>query len=126
VKTASADALDAVKGKTGRICPLVCDNGFRADGDLCVKIACRAGYRINDDNECERVLEKKPVAKREEPKQSRERVDRKTTDAAPAKPQAAGQVLCDTGGCRPLRKGCRVGFKNFGAGAAGSQVEICN
>ena len=25
VKTASTDALDAVKGKTGRICPLVCD-----------------------------------------------------------------------------------------------------
>src|SRR6185295_16911956 len=28
VKTASTDALDAVKCKTGRICPLICDTGF--------------------------------------------------------------------------------------------------
>src|SRR5262249_4449967 len=32
VKTASVDALDAVKGKTGRICPLICETGYRADG----------------------------------------------------------------------------------------------
>src|SRR5260221_12850628 len=31
VKTANADALDAVKGKTGRICPLACESGYRAD-----------------------------------------------------------------------------------------------
>jgi hypothetical protein len=31
VKTPSADALDAVKAKTGRVCLLVCDTGFRAD-----------------------------------------------------------------------------------------------
>ena len=67
VKTASADALDAVKGKTTRVCPLVCDHGFRADGDACVKITCRAGYRVNDDNECEKAQDKKPVVTREEP-----------------------------------------------------------
>ena len=26
VKTASTDALDAVKGKTGRVCPLICEH----------------------------------------------------------------------------------------------------
>src|SRR5438874_2359488 len=40
-KLASFDALDAIKAKPGRICPLVCDHGFKADGDACVKITCR-------------------------------------------------------------------------------------
>jgi hypothetical protein len=65
-KLASFDALDAIKAKPGRVCPLVCDHGFRADGDACVKIACRAGYRVNDDNECEKVQDRKPVANRED------------------------------------------------------------
>ena len=43
VKTASADALSAVKRKANRVCPLVCDHGFRADGERCTKITCRAG-----------------------------------------------------------------------------------
>ncbi|WP_204333437.1 hypothetical protein, partial [Proteus mirabilis] len=60
-KLASFEALDAIKAKTGRVCPLVCEHGFKADGDACVKIACRAGYRVNDDNECEKVQDKKPV-----------------------------------------------------------------
>ncbi len=55
VKLASVDALDALKAKPGRVCPLVCNFGFKADGDQCVKITCRAGYRVGDDNECEKV-----------------------------------------------------------------------
>src|SRR5579871_3375169 len=34
-KTASNDALDAVKQKTSRVCPLSCEHGFKADGDHC-------------------------------------------------------------------------------------------
>jgi uncharacterized caspase-like protein len=45
VKLARADALEAVKAKAGRVCPLVCNHGFRAEGDACVKIACKAGMR---------------------------------------------------------------------------------
>jgi hypothetical protein len=40
VKTASIDALDAVKGKAARVCPLICEHGFKADGDRCSKITC--------------------------------------------------------------------------------------
>ena len=36
-KLASFDALDAVKGKQSRICPLICEHGFRASGDRCEK-----------------------------------------------------------------------------------------
>jgi hypothetical protein len=131
VKTASVDALDAVKGKTGRVCPLICETGFRADGDRCVKITCRAGYRVNDDNECEKVQEKKPVATRDEPKKRDEQ--RKQVETAPAKPQAAGQVFCGHGGCRPVQKGCRLTRAAVGSaqasqayGASGNIVEVCD
>ena len=60
VKVASIDALDSVKSKTGRVCPLVCDYGYKVDGDKCVKIICRAGYELGDDNTCERIEVKKP------------------------------------------------------------------
>ncbi|PMU85757.1 hypothetical protein, partial [Pseudomonas sp. GP01-A4] len=84
--------LDAIKAKPGRVCPLVCEHGFKADGDACVKITCRAGYRVNDDNECEKVQDRKPVATREEAK-SRDGSKTKV-ESAPSKPQASGQIYC--------------------------------
>jgi uncharacterized caspase-like protein len=62
-KSASADALDAVKTTAGRICPLTCDAGYRADSNRCIRIVCRSGYALTDENTCEKV-EIRPVAKR--------------------------------------------------------------
>ena len=70
----------SVKSKTGRVCPLVCDHGFKADGDRCTKITCRAGYEVGDDNTCEKIEVKKPVAKRDGPK--RERPERAKAEAS--------------------------------------------
>ena len=67
VKVASVDTLDAVKLKTSRVCPLDCEHGFKADGDRCSKISCAEGSFLNDDNECEKRREKKPVARRDRP-----------------------------------------------------------
>ena len=67
VKTASADTLDAIKQKPSRVCPLVCEHGFKADGDQCVKIVCAEGSVLNDDNSCEKRRDKKPVARRDRP-----------------------------------------------------------
>jgi uncharacterized caspase-like protein len=70
VKVASVDALDAVRSRPARICPLICEHGYKVDGDACTKIACKAGYQIGDDNTCERIEVKKPakpVANRVEP-----------------------------------------------------------
>ena len=35
------DALDTIKLKTSRVCPLVCEHGFKADGDRCTSVAPR-------------------------------------------------------------------------------------
>jgi uncharacterized caspase-like protein len=58
VKVASIEALEAVRSRTIRICPLICNHGFRASGDSCVKIICDAGSFLNDDNECEKKRER--------------------------------------------------------------------
>jgi uncharacterized caspase-like protein len=128
VKAASTDALDAVKGKTGRICPLICETGYRADGDRCVKTTCRSGYELRDSGTCEKIEVKKPTAKREEPK--REPTERAKLDAAPTKPQASGQVFCNQQGCRPVRKGCRLEPLSPHPGASSTmgsrEMEVCN
>ncbi|MEY9698989.1 hypothetical protein ABIE71_001732 [Bradyrhizobium diazoefficiens] len=62
VKVASTDALDTVKSKPSRVCPLVCEHGFKADGDECTRIVCGDGYALNDDNECEKKRAAKPTA----------------------------------------------------------------
>ncbi len=47
VKVASIDALNSVRSKSERICPLVCDRGYRADGDNCIKIVCKPGFETS-------------------------------------------------------------------------------
>ena len=64
VKLASVDALDAIKLKPTRVCPLICEFGFKRYGDRCSKITCAAGSFVNDDNECEkRKVRQVPSAK---------------------------------------------------------------
>lgn len=66
VKVASIDALDAVKAKSGRVCPLECERGSRASGDSCVKVTCDDGYVLGPGGSCEKRPERKPaVAQRE-------------------------------------------------------------
>ena len=70
-KVASVDTLDTIKLKSSRVCPLVCEHGFQADGDRCTKITCAEGSFLNDDNECEKRRAKKPVATRDRPESRR-------------------------------------------------------
>jgi uncharacterized caspase-like protein len=71
VKVATIEALDAVKATPNRVCPLICEHGFKADGERCTKILCQPGYELGDDNNCERIAVKKkptkPVAKQDQP-----------------------------------------------------------
>jgi uncharacterized caspase-like protein len=165
VKEANADTLDAIKQKRSRVCPLVCEHGFKADGDSCVKIVCAEGSFINGDNECEKRRGKQPVAKRDDDdRRSRRdrqygderpsRVDRQynagrggyggggsgqgydagygalppRTRAQPLQSQAggAGQIHCDSRGCRPVRPGCHLGYRGGGGPGNDANPEICN
>ena len=65
-KVASLDALDAVKTKQARVCPLTCSHGYKPDNESYVKITCDTGSFLNDRNECEKKHEK-PSAMREKP-----------------------------------------------------------
>lgn len=81
VKTANVDALDAVKGKSARVCPLICEPGYRPSGDKCEKITCRSGYELNDDGTCDKIVVKKPVAKQDVPTARPERSQQGKTRA---------------------------------------------
>jgi len=123
-KGASADALNAVRRKTGRICPLACDFGYRAEGSGCRKIVCRAGYELNDLGSCEKVRTKRAVNP-DQPKPRPESAKGAKMDDTPSR-QAAGKIFCDSQGCRPLGKGCRL-ESGWAAGDKNrsSQYQVC-
>jgi uncharacterized caspase-like protein len=155
VKVASTEALDAVKAKPSRVCPLVCEHGFKADGDKCTQIVCRDGYAINDDNECEKqraakpATEKPATAKRatarrddgdERPARPRRQSDGAAAGAADGYGASAGigtaaragrtagrgQVFCNAGGCRPVNRGCHLEYRGGGGPGNDANVEVCN
>jgi Caspase domain len=95
VKVASLDALDAIKSKPARICPLICEPGFKPDGERCAMI---------------------PTPKRDETQRPR-------PEAQAPKAQPEGQIVCNSGGCRPVKKGCHLGA---GRGYSAAPVEVCD
>jgi len=79
-KTASLDALDAVKVQRGRICPLTCGSGQRADGERCVAIPAQPKQQP------------RKAAVREEPA-PRKRVRREIDDDDGPPPQRRAPVV---------------------------------
>jgi uncharacterized caspase-like protein len=129
-KVASVDTLDAIKQKNSRVCPVVCEHGFKAEGDRCTKITCAAGSFLNDDNECEKRSASKPAAKRDtEDRPARERPRPEVSLPKPlASGRASGQVICDQAGCRPASAGCRVEYRSFESGGpwpSGGNIQVC-
>ena len=114
VKLASIDALDAVKGKSSRVCPLICQHGYKAEGEKCVEIVCKAGFEVGDNNTCERIPPKKPppaaTAKRDEPAKRDEAPAAKREEPKQQKQAApTGQrIICTQAGCREIAKNCRL------------------
>jgi hypothetical protein len=141
VKTASADTLDAIRQKQSRVCPLLCEHGYKADGDRCTIIVCADGSFLNDDNECERHRAKTPTAKRDDENnrdRRRERADRAPRDRPPSLPAASlsrprvsaggsGQIFCDSSSCRPVRQGCHIDYQGGSPrSGTGGNEEVCN
>ncbi|MCS3763966.1 caspase family protein [Bradyrhizobium centrosematis] len=146
VKVASTDALDAVKAKPSRVCPLVCEHGFKADGDKCSKIVCREGYAVNDDNECEKQRAAKPAkpatAKRDDGDERPARQRRQAGGAAAgaaggygaaagiaagaSRASGGGQMFCNSTGCRPVSRGCHLEYRGGGGPSNDANAEVCN
>ena len=147
VKVASTDALDAVKSKPSRVCPLVCDHGFKAEGDVCTRIVCGDGYVLNSDNECEKQRAAKPakpatakpaIAKREDgdDRPARRRPQSGGAAGAAAGIAAAagagrasggsGQIFCNELLCRPVKPGCHLVYRGGGGPHNDANVEVCN
>jgi Caspase domain len=123
VKFVDAETLQAIKQKTSRVCPLICEHGFKADGDHCTRLVCADGF-VNDDNECEKLRGRQPVASRNDgDRRGQPRTDRAAGatsqyGAAFAKPEVrvkpkaagSGQIFCDETSCRPVRPGCHIEY----------------
>jgi hypothetical protein len=128
-KVASSDALDAIRLKPARVCPLACEHGFKADGDECTKIVCAEGSFLNDDNECEKRRAKTPVARRGNAAAA-DRASSAGRAAAPvasASPKSSGQIVCDSLTCRPVQRGCHVGHLGGSPrDGSGGNVEVCD
>ncbi|MGY4413121.1 putative caspase-like protein [Bradyrhizobium sp. LB7.1] len=148
VKVASIDALDTVKSKQSRVCPMVCEHGFKADGDKCTRIVCRDGYALNDDNECEKQRAAKPAkpatAKRDDGDERPTRQRRQTggagagaaggfggaagiaAAAGAGRAAGGGQLFCNNGGCRAVNRGCHLEYRGGGGPGNDANVEVCN
>ena len=96
-KVASLDALDAVRNRPDRVCPLVCAKGERAQNDHCVQIGCDSGYFLNSNGSCERRRE--PVL--------RARTALRPVRPSPAPSGSSGGCGLDATGHRDSNRFCR-------------------
>jgi uncharacterized caspase-like protein len=149
VKMASTDALDTVKSKPSRVCPLVCEHGFKADGDKCTRIVCGDGYALNDDNECEKKRAAKPTASKPATSRRDDSEDRPVRQrrqagaaggyggmggigaaagvaAGAGRAGGGGQVFCNGGGCRAVNRGCHLEYRGGGGPGNDANAEVCN
>jgi uncharacterized caspase-like protein len=60
VKVASLDALDAVRARPERVCPLICGNGQKAAGDRCIPITCDSNFVLDSHGTCRKRPEPPP------------------------------------------------------------------
>lgn len=91
VRIASLGALEAVRGKDARVCPLVCGAGTRRDGETCVAIPAP-----------EKPAAKPPAARQPQPERAlRERpaareVIRRGEERRTGTPRGTGAAACET------------------------------
>jgi uncharacterized caspase-like protein len=67
IKLASLEALDVVRSKPDRVCPLICAKGQKEDGGRCVQISCGSGSFLNSSGACEKRPEPKARTVSQEP-----------------------------------------------------------
>ena len=93
IKVASLDALDMVRSKTERVCPLVCAKGQKEDGGRCVQISCGTGYFLNSSGACEKRSEPVPKPRTAD----RDSESRRPAAAAPSRSGGGGKCFSFNG-----------------------------
>jgi hypothetical protein len=105
-KVASIDALDAVKLKQSRVCPLECERGYRANGESCVKAACQSGYVLDDDGDCVRARERTAKRRSIAAEPEKPRAQARPRQRAAAGGGGSAHLSCGPGGCQGRAAGC--------------------
>jgi hypothetical protein len=105
-KAASLDALDVVRGKSSRVCPVICQRGFHADGERCVETICKAGFTVGDNDTCERLPEHPNRTAHPEPKAAPP-VPNKPMNEDSKSASGGRYTICDNRGCREGPPGCK-------------------
>jgi hypothetical protein len=109
-EAANIEAVDAIKARPARVCPLVCEQGFKADGERCARITCRTGYEVGDHNNCEKVAVKKVRRERLEMAKTAPKPAARSTET----PQAR---FANSPTCTNVRLACEQGRSKYGLGA---------
>lgn len=127
VTAATRDALDAVRARNSRVCPLACAQGYRASGDHCVAIACRPGRQIDDDGKCVRVREaKEPDRAANKPIEPKKRLPGSSNrpDRRQVRSNSDQRILCTDRGCQTVKSNCHV-EQEFGARGSMFESVVC-
>ncbi len=127
-KLASLDALEAIKAKPGRVCPLVCERGFKPAGEQCVKVTCPRGQALNENGECAaKDQDGAPARTPDRPRASKpETPNSKSTEQRPGRGgQCSGisqRCAVEIGGkCNPA-----TGAWEYGRNGAGGNTQAFN
>jgi hypothetical protein len=105
-KVASFDALDAVKLKQSRVCPLECERGYQTEGERCVKTACQSGYVKDDDGDCVRARERTAKRRSIAAEPEKPRAQARPRQRAAAGGGGSAHLSCGPGGCQGRAAGC--------------------
>ena len=106
-RLASLDALEAVKGRTGRVCPLVCGKGQHAEGDACVSITCPAGQVLDQEGDCVRRKDEPAARKPDEPAK-RDEPARRKEPAVAARSEPEPKHVSGGGRCTSISQRCAI------------------
>ena len=131
----SSELLDAIRGKSGRVCPLECGARQVEKNGRCVAKTCPAGLVLGDDGDCERKTERRKTAARSaEPRAPESRRERSARPAATRtsaydpydrsrRVTPGGKLTCGPRGCQTVPKGC-VAIRGGGGRGMGGKV-VC-
>jgi uncharacterized caspase-like protein len=125
------DFLDALRGRSARVCPLECGAREVEAGGQCVAKRCATGYGLDEDGDCVKQKDRRKVGERSHeaapsiikgppaapPSRGPAVVD--NTRVGPGKVTEGGVTTCGPKGCQFVPKNCRAVTGAGGHGLGG-------